>query len=160
MSAIDRLGIIGAGQMGNGIAHVAALAGLAVVMIDVQAEALSRALTTMAKNMDRQVQKGGLSAADRDAALGRVTTATENAALAECDMVVEAATEREEVKLAILRGLVPSQAGGDHRLQHLLHPDHPCRRGHRSAGEGHWHAFHESGAGHEAGRGDPGHRHG
>jgi 3-hydroxybutyryl-CoA dehydrogenase len=107
MSEIDSIGIIGAGQMGNGIAHVAALAGLAVVMIDVQAEALSRALATMTKNMDRQVQKGAISTADRDAALGRVTTATENAALAGCDIVIEAATEREEVKLAILRGLVP-----------------------------------------------------
>ncbi|WP_284945190.1 3-hydroxybutyryl-CoA dehydrogenase [Acidisoma cladoniae] len=107
MTEIDSVGIIGAGQMGNGIAHVAALAGLAVVMIDVQAEALSRALTTMSKNMDRQVQKGSISAADREAALGRVTTATDNAALSGCDIVIEAATEREEIKLAILRGLVP-----------------------------------------------------
>jgi 3-hydroxybutyryl-CoA dehydrogenase len=107
MSEIDRLGIIGAGQMGNGIAHVAALSGLPVVLIDVQAEALDRALATMTKNLDRQVQKGSVTAADRDAALGRVTTATDNAALADCDMVIEAATEREAVKTAILKALVP-----------------------------------------------------
>jgi 3-hydroxybutyryl-CoA dehydrogenase len=105
--AIDVVGIIGAGQMGNGIAHVAALAGLAVVLIDVSAAALTQALATISSNLDRQIQKGRLTAVDREAALARIVTDRDNAALAQCDIVIEAATEREEVKLAILKGLVP-----------------------------------------------------
>jgi len=104
---IDSVGIIGAGQMGGGIAHVAALAGLGVVLIDVQPEALAQAVATIGRNMDRQVQKGTITAGDRDAALGRIVTAVGNTALSSCDLVIEAATEREETKLAILRGLVP-----------------------------------------------------
>jgi 3-hydroxybutyryl-CoA dehydrogenase len=107
IQSIGSVGIIGAGQMGNGIAHVAALAGLAVVLIDVRPEALAQATETIARNLDRQAQKGVITAADRDAALARIGTASENAALSACDIVIEAATEREETKLAILRGLVP-----------------------------------------------------
>jgi 3-hydroxybutyryl-CoA dehydrogenase len=104
---IDSVGIIGAGQMGNGIAHVAALAGLGVVLVDVRAEALAQALAAIGRNMDRQEKKGIITSADRDAALARIVTASETAALSECDIVIEAATEREETKLAILQGLVP-----------------------------------------------------
>ena len=106
-SGIETVGIIGAGQMGSGIAHVAALAGLGVLLIDVRAEALAQARPAIGRNMDRQVQRGIITAADRDAALARIVTATENATLSTCDIVIEAATEREETKLAILRGLVP-----------------------------------------------------
>ena len=106
-SGIETVGIIGAGQMGSGIAHVAALAGLGVLLIDVRAEALAQARPAIGRNMDRQVQRGIITAADQDAALARIVTATENATLATCDIVIEAATEREETKLAILRGLVP-----------------------------------------------------
>lgn len=106
-STIESLGIVGAGQMGNGIAHVAALAGLPAVLIDVRAEALTQALATIRRNMDRQVQKGGLTADNRDAALALITTATDNAALGSCDIVIEAATEREDVKLSILKDLIP-----------------------------------------------------
>ena len=104
---IDSVGIIGAGQMGNGIAHVAALAGLGVVLIDVRTEALVQAMATIGRNMDRQAQKGTITAADRDAALARIATAGDNAALGGCDIVIEAATEREETKLAILKALIP-----------------------------------------------------
>jgi 3-hydroxybutyryl-CoA dehydrogenase len=104
---IESVGIIGAGQMGNGIAHVAALAGLGVVLIDVRPEALAQAMVTIGRNMGRQAQKGGITPADQDAALARIVTAGDNAALSACDIVIEAATEREETKLAILRGLVP-----------------------------------------------------
>jgi 3-hydroxybutyryl-CoA dehydrogenase len=104
---IQSVGVIGAGQMGSGIAHVAALAGLGVVLIDVRPEALDQALVAMGRNMDRQAQKGIITVEDRDAALARVVAARENAALADCDIVIEAATEREETKLAILRGLIP-----------------------------------------------------
>ena len=107
MAAINKLGVIGAGLMGNGIAHVAALSGIPVVLMDVQQQALDRALATMAKNMERQVSKGSVSGADRDAALGRIVTATDNSAFADCDMVIEAATENEEIKKKIFAALCP-----------------------------------------------------
>ncbi|MDQ1081543.1 3-hydroxybutyryl-CoA dehydrogenase [Pseudoroseomonas cervicalis] len=105
MADIQSVGVIGAGQMGNGIAHVAALAGLPVVLVDVNPAALEKALATIAKNMDRQVAKGGLDATAKDAALARISTGTEMAALAQCDIVIEAATEREETKLAIFKSV-------------------------------------------------------
>ncbi|WP_159992895.1 3-hydroxybutyryl-CoA dehydrogenase [Roseomonas sp. 18066] len=105
MADIATVGVIGAGQMGNGIAHVAALSGLSVVLVDVSAEALPKALATMGKNMDRQVAKGGLTAEAKDAALGRIRTGTEMALLADCDIVIEAATEREAVKLSIFKAV-------------------------------------------------------
>ena len=107
MAAINKLGVIGAGLMGNGIAHVAALSGIPVVLMDVQQPALDRALATMAKNMERQVSKGSVSSADRDAALARIVTATDNSAFADCDMVIEAATENEEIKKKIFAALCP-----------------------------------------------------
>jgi 3-hydroxybutyryl-CoA dehydrogenase len=107
MAAINKLGVIGAGLMGIGIAHVAALSGIPVVLMDVQQQALDRALATMAKNMDRQVSKGSVSGADRDAALARIVTATDNSAFADCDMVIEAATENEEIKKKIFAALCP-----------------------------------------------------
>ena len=107
MAAINKLGVIGAGLMGNGIAHVAELSGIPVVLMDVQQQALDRALATMAKNMDRQVSKGSVSSADRDAALARIVTATDNSAFADCDMVIEAATENEEIKKKIFAALCP-----------------------------------------------------
>jgi 3-hydroxybutyryl-CoA dehydrogenase len=105
--AIERIGIVGAGQMGNGIAHVCALAGLSVVLVDVKPEALDRAMTVMGKNMDRQVAKGAITASDKAAALARVSTSTGHAACADRDLVIEAATEKEEVKRAIYRSLIP-----------------------------------------------------
>ena len=107
MTDINKLGVIGAGLMGNGIAHVASLAGIPVVLMDVQQQALDRALATMAKNMERQVSKGSVSSADRDAALARIVTATDNSAFADCDMVIEAATENEEIKKKIFASLCP-----------------------------------------------------
>ena len=107
MAAINKLGVIGAGLMGNGIAHVAALSGIPVALMDVQQQALDRALATMAKNMERQVSKGSISGADRDAALARIVTATDNSAFADCDMVIEAATENEEIKKKIFAALCP-----------------------------------------------------
>ncbi|MFC7737546.1 3-hydroxybutyryl-CoA dehydrogenase [Roseomonas sp. GCM10028921] len=105
--AIQSVGVIGAGQMGNGIAHVAAAAGLPVTMIDVNAAALDKARATIARNMERQVSKGALTAGDRDAALGRITTGTDMAMLGEADIVIEAATEREDLKTSIFRSLCP-----------------------------------------------------
>ena len=107
MAKIETLGVIGAGQMGNGIAHVAAQSGLRVVLLDVAQAALDKGLATLAKNMDRQVSKGTLAQADRDAALARITASTDYAAFAECDLVIEAATEREDIKHRIFATLTP-----------------------------------------------------
>jgi 3-hydroxybutyryl-CoA dehydrogenase len=104
---ITRVGVIGAGQMGNGIAHVCALAGLPVVLLDVDAPALDRAMATMARNMDRQVNRRIISEEDRDDALARISTGTDYALFGECDFVIEAATEKEEIKRAIFKTLVP-----------------------------------------------------
>ena len=72
--SIDRIAIIGAGTMGNGIAHVAAQYGKSVQLVDVSGEALDRAMVTITKNLERQVEKGAIDETERDAALGRITT--------------------------------------------------------------------------------------
>ena len=77
---IAKVGVIGAGQMGNGISHVCALAGLPVVLLDVKADALVRAMATMDRNLERQVARTVISAEDKAAALGRITTSTDYAA--------------------------------------------------------------------------------
>ncbi len=105
--AIQTLGVLGAGLMGNGIAHVAALSGLDVVLMDMSQPALDKALATMAKNMARQAEKGTIAAADKDAALARIKTTTELAGFSACDMVIEAATENEEIKRKIYGQLCP-----------------------------------------------------
>jgi len=104
---IARIGVIGAGQMGNGISHVCALAGFPVVLLDVKTDALDRAMATMDRNMERQVARTVISAEDKAAALARVTTSTDYASFGTCDMVIEAATEKEDVKRAIYRALTP-----------------------------------------------------
>ena len=97
--------VIGAGTMGNGIAHVRA-SGHDVVMMDRSADALDRALATIGKNMDRMVAKEKISAADKDAALGRLTTSTDlGSAVAKANLVVEAATENVDLKLKIFADL-------------------------------------------------------
>ncbi|HZU90383.1 MAG TPA: 3-hydroxybutyryl-CoA dehydrogenase [Stellaceae bacterium] len=107
LDRIRRIGIIGAGQMGGGIAHVCALAGLEVVLTDIDAAALARAVATIERNLARQVARGTIREEDKRAALARIRTAPDYAAFAECDMVVEAATEKEEVKRAIFKELTP-----------------------------------------------------
>ena len=109
MSAVEirKIGVIGAGQMGNGIAHVAAQSGISVAMLDVKEEALAKALATITKNMDRQVSKGTLTAEAKDAALARISTSTDYAAFGDCDLVIEAATEKEALKVAIFKALLP-----------------------------------------------------
>jgi 3-hydroxybutyryl-CoA dehydrogenase len=104
---ITSVGVVGAGQMGNGIAHVFALAGYDVLINDVNAESLGKAAQTIAKNMDRQLRSGKITEADRDAALGRITTTTELPDLGRTDLVIEAATEKESIKNAIFEALLP-----------------------------------------------------
>jgi 3-hydroxybutyryl-CoA dehydrogenase len=108
--ALRTIGVIGAGQMGGGIAHVAALSGLTVRLADIAQEPLDGALATMARNMDRQIQRGRMSEDDKDAALGRISTATDYAAFADCELVIEAATENEDIKNQIFAKLVPELA--------------------------------------------------
>jgi 3-hydroxybutyryl-CoA dehydrogenase len=105
MPEIKKVAVVGAGTMGNGIVHVFAQAGYDVTMIDVRAEALEGARKTIAGNMDRQIKKGTLAEADRDAALGRIATATELSAVADADLVVEAATENRDLKFKIFEEL-------------------------------------------------------
>ena len=103
LSDITHIGIIGAGQMGNGIAHVAAQNGFKVTMVDISEVSLEKALATIAKNMDRQIQKGAMAEADKKAAEKRLGTSTKMADLKDCDLIIEAATENEEVKKKIFK---------------------------------------------------------
>jgi 3-hydroxybutyryl-CoA dehydrogenase len=101
----DTIAVIGAGQMGNGITHVFAQHGFPVTMIDVSPDALARGRATIEKNLDRQVKKGTLDAAGRDATLSRITDATDLAATAGAMLVVEAATENVDLKNRIFTDL-------------------------------------------------------
>ena len=105
--AIKTVGIVGAGQMGNGIAHVFALAGYDVVMSDISQEALDKAVALIDRNLERQVSREKISAAEKAAALGRITTTLKLSDVAQTDLVIEAATERETVKQAIFEDLLP-----------------------------------------------------
>ena len=110
---VQTIGIIGAGRMGGGIAHVAALAGFDVVLTDVGQAALDAALGTIRTNLGRQARKGAITDAQRDAALGRITTAVGLEALASVDLAVEAVVEDEAVKksvFAALRDVLPAHA--------------------------------------------------
>ncbi|HET7564429.1 MAG TPA: 3-hydroxybutyryl-CoA dehydrogenase [Gemmatimonadaceae bacterium] len=101
----ERIAVVGAGQMGSGIAHVFAAAGFPVTLIDVSKEALDKGRATIEKNLDRQVKKGTIDAAARDAALGRITSTGELEGVQHADLVVEAATENTELKFRIFRDL-------------------------------------------------------
>jgi 3-hydroxybutyryl-CoA dehydrogenase len=96
---------MGAGTMGNGIAHVFARSGFEVVLCDVEQRFLDRGLDTIAKNLDREVAKNKISAADKAAAVARIRPVLDRAQLADCHLVVEAATERFEIKSEIFRDL-------------------------------------------------------
>ena len=102
---IQRVGVIGAGTMGNGIAHVFARSGFNVVLCDVEQRFLDRGLATIGKNLDREVAKSKITADDKNAALARITPVVERAKLADCDLIVEAATEKFEIKAEIFREL-------------------------------------------------------
>lgn len=104
---IKKVGIIGAGQMGNGIAHVMALAGLDVFLKDVGQESLDRAFATIEGNMSRQVGRGKLDAGDMNAAMSRISFVLDDDYLGDVDLVIEAATENEEIKKAIITPLGP-----------------------------------------------------
>lgn len=102
---VKTVGVVGAGTMGNGIAHVFAKSGYSVVLCDVEEGFLQRALDTIAKNLEREASKGKISAQDKDAALGRIRTTTDREALKSVDFVVEAATEKFDIKSQLFRDL-------------------------------------------------------
>ena len=104
---LKKIGIIGAGQMGNGIAHVCALAGYDVYLADVGTEQLDKAMAVIEKNMSRQVGKGTISESEKDTALKRIETGIAYDGFKTCDLVIEAATEDEQVKKDILKKLCP-----------------------------------------------------
>jgi 3-hydroxybutyryl-CoA dehydrogenase len=104
---IRKVGVIGAGQMGNGIAHVCALAGLDVKLNDVAPDRIRAAIATVNGNMARQVMRHRIAEDERQAALSRISAADKLDGLADCDLVIEAATEKEEVKRKILTALCP-----------------------------------------------------
>jgi 3-hydroxybutyryl-CoA dehydrogenase len=105
MIEIRKVGVIGAGQMGNGIAHVVALGGRDVVMHDMSVDRLEAGLATITGNLARQVQKGAIDDDARQAALSRISSTVDVEGLSSCDLVIEAATEHEETKKKIYAGL-------------------------------------------------------
>ena len=107
LMAIQTVGVIGAGQMGNGIAHVLSQSGYSVLLNDVNQNALERAIERVRKNMDRQLRGGKISAGEIDAAMGRIKTTLDLAELGTSDLIIEAATEDESVKQKIFDNVLP-----------------------------------------------------
>jgi len=104
---LNKIGVIGAGQMGSGIAHVCALADREVVLMDIDEGALDKAITKITGDMDRQIKRTLISEEDKAGALSRISTVTDVSGLSDCDMVIEAATEDESVKMKIFDSLCP-----------------------------------------------------
>ncbi len=104
---IRTIGVIGAGQMGSGIAHVCALAGYQVVLQDLGQEQLDKAVDGIDRNLDRQAKRGKISDDDHKSALKRISTSVELSGFGDCELVIEAATENEEVKRSIFQKLCP-----------------------------------------------------
>ena len=100
---IKRIGVIGAGQMGSGIAHVCALKGFDIRLADVDQAHIDKGIDAIGRNMDRQIGRGMIRPEDKDAALRRISTATDYKPFADCDLIVEAATENEGVKREIFK---------------------------------------------------------
>ena len=108
LDQLRRIGVIGAGQMGAGIAHVCALAGFEVTLTDVGEDALRRGREAIGRNLSRQITRGKIREEDKAVALGRIHTGLDYALFGDCDMVIEAATEKEEIKREIFKKLVPA----------------------------------------------------
>lgn len=102
---IEKIGVIGAGTMGNGIAHVSALSGFHTVLVDVKDEFVQRGFDTIQKNMDRQVKKEKISQSELEASMNRITLSTDYNQLSACDLIIEAATENKDIKLNIFKEL-------------------------------------------------------
>ncbi len=104
---IQRIGVIGAGQMGGGIAHVCALKGFQVKLVDLDAAHIEKGLEAIAGNMDRQIGRGMIKPDDKDAALRRIQTGLDYKLFDDCDLVIEAAVENEQIKREIFKKLCP-----------------------------------------------------
>ena len=102
---IEKIGVVGAGTMGNGIAHVSALSGLDTVLVDVKDEFVQRGFDTIQKNMDRQVKKEKISQSELEASMNRITLSADYNQLSACDLVIEAAIEDKDIKLNIFKEL-------------------------------------------------------
>src|ERR1700759_2340065 len=107
MTGIRTIGVVGAGQMGNGIAHVCALAGYDVLLNDVSPERLEAGIKTIKRNMDRQVHREMITAEQRDAGVKRIRPVTALSDFSDVDFAIEAATEKEDVKKKIFDALCP-----------------------------------------------------
>ncbi|PYS50105.1 MAG: 3-hydroxybutyryl-CoA dehydrogenase [Acidobacteria bacterium] len=105
MPDIKTIGVIGAGTMGNGIAHVAARSGFKVILHDIEQRSLDQALSTIAKNLDREVAKGKITANDKAAALSQIVPATNNPALSNADFVIEAVVENVDIKWRVFQAM-------------------------------------------------------
>ncbi len=105
--SIQSVGVVGAGQMGNGIAHVFALAGYDVLLTDISQDALDKAVQLIDRNLERQASRGKISEADHKDSIARIKTTLTLTDLGKTDLIIEAATERETVKAAIFEDLVP-----------------------------------------------------
>src|SRR5690606_10416360 len=134
-----KVGVIGAGQMGNGIAHVCALAGYEVALHDVSRERIEAGLATIDGNMSRQVASDRITAEQRDAALARISIATSMESFEDADLVIESATENEDVKRKIFAELCPHlrrseerRGGKDGPMRRSRHPEQ------RSMQSAHW----------------------
>ena len=146
--------------MGNGIAHVFAQYGYQVVIYDIAATQLEKALATIKQNLERQAKKGAIPESLIAETMGRITRHPDMADLAQVDFAVEAVTENEPLKLDIFRKLDETVKDGAILASNTSSiTDHQNRSGDQAAGQGDRHAFHESGAAHEAGRGNPWPRH-
>ena len=102
---MNKIGVVGAGAMGSGIAHVSSLSGFDVVLVDVKNEFVEHGLSVISKNMDRQIQKAKISDSDKKLALSKISTSTSMASFSDCDLVIEAATENFDVKASIFKEL-------------------------------------------------------
>ena len=157
---IKKVGVIGAGQMGTGIAHVIALGGYSVALNDLKKETVESRWRTIERNMRRQAEKGIITEGDVKPALKRISYAPSFDAFADCDLVIEAATEDEARQAQDLhRALPEAQRPRDAGDQHVVDLDHAACFDHRPARALHRHALHEPGAADGAGRADPRHRH-
>ena len=156
---IRKIGVVGSGQMGSGIAQVSAAAGFDVVMNDISEDRIHAAIARIDGNLGRLVERDAMSASARAAAMARIKPGATFKDLSTCDLVIEAATENEEVKRQILADIcAPLKKRRGDRHQHLVDLDHPPRRDHGSSDPLHRYSFHESRPAHAAGGADLRHR--
>ena len=157
---IRKIGVIGAGQMGSGIAHVSALAGFDVKLNDLSADRIKAGIATINGNMARQVSRKRITEEERQAALGRITPAEKLRSLRRLRSRHRGGDREGGRQAHDLRQRVPAPQARRHpRHQYVLDLDHAARLVDRPAGAIHRHPFHESGAADGAGRADPRHRH-